>query len=247
MKENDVVYLPMFKGYVDSNGKMRSLADKRPESNTTGTQEIDYCKANGAGWQLDDWSNTAMVEDLLMLLGKTTDVQKKYGRGHDSGGSSASSFLTTGTLKNKGEFWGANSSDGSKAIKFFWLENYYADRWDRKQGMITNGSTHICVKMYPPYDVNGTGYIDTGIVPSGSSGSYIKTTDVSEYGNLPKTLNGSSDKYQPDGCWYSSGCFLLFGGFCGGGLVCGCAFDLDFGVGAANWGLGGSPSFKKAS
>ena len=77
MKENDVVYLPMFEGYVDSNGKMRSLADKAPTSSTSGTQEIDYCKANGAGWQLDDWSNTAMVEDLLMLLGKTTDVQKQ--------------------------------------------------------------------------------------------------------------------------------------------------------------------------
>lgn len=243
MKENDVVYLPMFEGSL-INGKMRSLADKAPTGSTSGTQEIDYCKANGAGWQLDDWSNTAMVEDLLMLLGKTTDVQKKYGRGHDTG---TSSLLTTGTLKNKGEFWGANSSDGSKAVKFFWLENYYADRLDRKQGMVTNGSTHICVKMYPPYDVNGTGYIDTGIVPSGSYGSYIKTTDVSEYGNLPKTLNGSSDKYQPDGCWYFSGCFLFFGGSCYDGLACGCAFHLCFGVGAADWSRGGSLSFKKTS
>ena len=243
MKENDVVYLPMFEGTV-INGKMRSLADKAPTGGTSGTQEIDYCKANGAGWQLDDWSNTAMVEDLLMMLGKTTDVQKKYGRGHDT---NTSSLLTTGTLKSKGEFWGANLSDGLKAVKFFWLENYYADRWDRKQGMVTNGSAHICVKMYPPYDVNGTGYIDTGIVPSGGSGSYIKTTDVSEYGNLPKTLNGSSDKYQPNGCWYSSGCFLLFGGSCLVGLFCGCAFDLIVGFGDAGWDAGCSPSFKKKS
>lgn len=243
IKEDDVVYLPMFEGSL-INGKMRSLADKRPASNTSGQQEISYCEANGKGWQLDDWSNTAMVEDLLILIGKTTDVQAKYGRGHDSGGSS---LLTTGTLKNKGEFWGANSSDGSKAVKFFWLENYYSDRWDRKQGMVTNGSTHICVKMYPPYNINGTGYIDTGIVPSGSSGSYIKTTDISEYGNLPKTLGGASDKYQPDGCLYSPGCFLLFGGECFRGLFCGCAFALDSGVDAAYGSAGGSPSFKKAS
>ena len=114
MKENDVVYLPMFEGSL-INGKMRSLADKAPADNTSGTQEIDYCKANGAGWQLDDWSNTAMVEDLLMLLGKTTDVQKKYGRGNDS----SRSLLTTGTLKSKGEFWGANHQTGQRLLNSF--------------------------------------------------------------------------------------------------------------------------------
>ena len=133
------------------------------------------------------------------------------------------------------------------SLKFFWLENYYGDRWDRKQGIVTNDSSHICVKMYPPYDVYGTGYIDTGIVPSGASGSYIKTTNVSEYGNLPKTLDGSSNKYQPDGCWYDSGGFLLFGGCCDSGLFCGCTFYLNDGVRRTVWDTGGSPSFKKTS
>lgn len=238
--EIDKIYLPMFEGSV-INGKMRSIAGVAPTSNTTGAQEISYCAAKGAGHQLDDWANTMMVENLLFLIGKSTDVQKTYGNGHYSGGTSASSLLQTGTLKNKGMFWG---STGNVAVKVFWLENYYGDRWDRKYGCVTDANGQVLVKMFPPYNTDGSGYTATGVTPTGTSGGYISKTKLGDFGDIPTEVNGSETTNIPDGCWFAAGCFLVWGGGCDCGLHVGVAFSVYNAVSHSNWLSGGSPAYK---
>ena len=44
-------------------------------------------------------------------------------------------------------------------------------QWERIAGLVTNGSTHPCVKMEKPYNTAGTGYTDLGYALGGTSGS----------------------------------------------------------------------------
>lgn len=237
MKENDVVYLPMFEGSL-INGKMRSLADKTPAVYTTGAQEVAACEANGKGWQLDDWSNTQMVKDLLILLSKSTNVQAKYGRGNCS----TSSVMSTGTTKSKGEFCGSNASN--KAVKFLWIENWYADRFDRRYGCVTDSSRNIKVKMYPPYNTDGTGY-DIVKNYSNNFDGYVKTTTINEYGEFPEAGGGSESTGLCSFARVYPGLFCLWGGSYGVGGGCGFYLNLYIAFSYSSSDIGGSPSFKK--
>ena len=72
----------------------------------------------------------------------------------------------------------------------------------------------IIVKMTPPYNLTGSGYIKTGIIPSGTSGGYISQTKMSEYGMIPSVYSGSGTTYYCDGGWFNNSQFdmLLSGG-----------------------------------
>lgn len=240
--ELDKIYLPMFEG-ASVSSKIRSIAGQTPMNTQTGATEKTQIEANGSGWQFDDWMNAQMVTHLLFLLGKSTDLQATFGNGHYTGGSAASSLLQTGTLKDKGMFYGTN---GNAAVKFFWLENYYGDRWDRKYGVVYTTSGHILTKPYPPYNTDGSGYEDTGITISGTSGGYISKTKMTEYGEFPVVVSGSETTYQPDGCWFNTTQlnFLLWGAACDSGLHVGAAFDVNDPFSHSRWNFGPSPAYK---
>ena len=209
----------------------------------TGATEKTQIEANGSGWQFDDWMNAQMVTHLLFLLGKSSDLQATFGRGHYDGGSAASSLLQTGQLKNKGMFYGTN---GNASVKFLWLENYYGDRWDRKYGVVYNTAGHILTKAYPPYNTDGSGYTDTGLTITGTNGGYISKTKMTEFGEFPIQANGSETTYQPDGCWFNTSQlnFLLWGAHCDDGLHVGAAFHVSGPFSVSDWNVGPSLAYK---
>lgn len=241
-EELDAIYLPMFEGSSVSS-KVRSLAGQTPMNTQTGATEKTQIEANGSGWQFDDWMNAQMVTHLLFLLGKSSDLQATFGRGHYDGGSAASSLLQTGQLKNKGMFYGTN---GNASVKFLWLENYYGDRWDRKYGVVYNTAGHILTKAYPPYNTDGSGYTDTGITITGTSGGYISKTKMTEFGEFPIAASGSETTYQPDGCWWNASQlnFLLWGAICSDGLRVGAAFAVSAPFSSSSWHFGPSLAYK---
>lgn len=240
--ELDKIYLPMFEG-ASVSSKVRSIAGQTPMNTQAGAAEKTQIEANGAGWQFDDWMNAQMVTHLLFLLGKSSDLQATFGRGHYDGGTAASSLLQTGSLKSKGMFYGTS---GNAAVKFLWLENYYGDRWDRKYGVVYTTSGHILTKPYPPYNTDGSSYTDTGITISGTNGGYISETKMTEYGEFPTVASGSETTYQPDGCWFNTTQlnFLLWGAGCHDGLRVGAAFDVDDPFSDSSWHIGPSPAYK---
>lgn len=236
------IYLPMFEGsYVSS--KVRSLAGQTPMNTNAGATEKTGIEANGAGWQFDDLSNWQLVRDVLYLFGKSTDVQAVYGKGHQDGGTAASSLLQTGTKKDKGAFSCSNTNDASKVL---WLENYYGDRWDRKYGVVYTTAGKLLIKAYPPYNTDGTGYKNTGITFTGTSGGYISKTKMTEYGMLPLEAAGSDSTYDPDGLWWNTTQlnFLLAGGHCGDGAHCGFAWYVNNPFSYSSWHIGPSLSYK---
>lgn len=241
-QELDYIYLPMFEGSSISS-KVRSIAGQTPMNTQTGATEKAQIEANGTGWIFDDWIDAQMITHLLFLIGKTTDLQSTFGNGHYTGGSGASSLLQTGTTKNKGMFYGTN---GNVAVKFFWLENYYGDRWDRKYGVVYTTAGKILTKPYPPYNETGSGYTDTGITISGTSGGYISKTKMTEYGEFPIQVSGSETTYQPDGAWWNTSQlnFLVWGADCGIDARVGAAFSVCDPFSHSVWYFGPSLAYK---
>jgi len=225
--------IPMFSGSLISS-KLRSIAGQTQMNNQTGANELTYAKNNGAGWSTGYMSMTILLWELETLLTRSTDKQDACGYGNYTGGSSASNLSKTGAQLTGGRFFGYGSAV-NKPRKFLHCE-WQCGAWERIEGWLYVGGKHY-LKPYPPYNETGEGYINTGLSMSGSSGTFIKEGVLTEYGEVPTVLDGSSDTYYCDGGWYNASQVdhAFVGGSCNYGLHCGGAvavFDL---VSAAAW------------
>lgn len=237
----DYVYLSLFEGALSSS-KVRSIKGLTPMASQTGTNELTYAKNNGSLWSTRSWSQRNLINMLLVLICKTTNLQTALGYGYYTGGTSSSpNYLTTGGASNKGQFYGTNAT--RNYVKVFHIENWWGDIWERIEGCVTNGSTQILIKETPSYNTSGSGYTNTGITPSGTSGGYINTESMKAYGLIPKTASGSDSTYIPDGLWYAASCYAIVGGDSNGGLRVGpFALNLHAAVSSSDWRIGAALS-----
>lgn len=243
-------YGSMFEGSLISS-KLRSLSGQAPDNNTAAAAELTAAEANGSAWTITTWSFWNLIHDLLILLGKSTDVQGVFGQGHSGGGSSATDLLTTGTLNTKGQFFGYNTTD--KAVKVFHMENFWADRWARIVGCIYDNGTWK-VKMTPEgsgYNFTGAGYaaIRKGISASANGGGWVSKAQQTEWGQFPAVLSGSSATYDCDYHYYNPAIVAvpLVGGSCADGALCGRYVYVDLVAGGAGWYIGASLFLKNPS
>ena len=203
--------IAMFEGsYISS--KMRSLAGQTPGVSQTAQTELTYAQANGSQWTTNAWCEWDTICGLLVLMGLSTNAQATWGYGR--GGASAA--LATGTLKDKGMFFGYSQAQSTvNAVKVFYLENWWGNIWNRIQGCIAVNRS-IRIKPRKPYNWTGTDFINTGLTLAGTSGGYIsKTKTDNAYGTIPYEASGSEVTYECDGLWYntSSGTYVaLVGG-----------------------------------
>ena len=235
----DYIWMAAFEGSAISS-KLRSLSGQAVMNTQAGATEITYAANNGPLWGTQTWSQIDMINMLLILMGKSLNTQAVFGNGHYNGGNAAGSLLRTGTLIDKGAFYGTN---GNVAVKVFHIENFYGDQWNRIRGCVTNAQSHILIKNTPPYDPAGAGYTDTGVVPGGTFGGYISAAKMTEYGLIPQTASGSETTYFTDSLWYAASCYALVGGNCDAGLKVG-AFALSLARAFSNthWGVGAALS-----
>ena len=242
--------------------KMRSisgvaLTSANGNGGTTATQEITRAKANNTTnkteWYIDVWSDRMLINGLLILMGKSLNSQAVFGRGLDTGSQSAKEAYVTGSLNDKGLFWG-NTSAGTSGVKVFGMENWWGCVWHRTAGLIglSNGNTaykltHGTVDgtTADGYNTTGNGYlIDTTARPAND---YFKTAKFGKFGYLPLTTGGSSTTDYSD-YWYtntSALTFALVGGYAGPGVSDGCSsFNLSTALSRADWYISSSLSFK---
>ena len=242
-------YTPIYNGSLDANNKLRSLSGKTIMTNKTATQEMQYAQANGSGWNIEVVADRFLIDDLLVLIGKNLNTQNVFGQGFTTGGSQSNMKLT-GTLDDKGLFYGL--SDTSIPVKVFGMENYWGQQYRRTAGWILSNTQHL-IKMThgiedgstaTGYNTDGTGYIATGKT-IGASG-YISKMDASENGLLPVSTSGSDSTHYCDIVYQSSGTLFTFvGGASSDRSVCG-AFSAAL-VSAASytsWSIGASISYK---
>lgn len=238
----DYIWLSCFEGAVSGN-KLRSIKGLTPANSNTGTAEITYATANGNLWYTRTWSQRNLINMLLLLMGCSDDYQTTFGYGYHTGGTSSSpNRLTTGYGTDKGRFYGSTAN--RDVVKVFHIENWWGDMWERIAGLI-NKNGKIVVKMTPNYNITGDGYVDTGLVPAGTSGGYIDKTKMTEYGRIGYNASGSQTTYACDGLWFNNGQvdYAIVGGNCGHAFLCGgSCVSLGNLVSASNWSFGAALS-----
>ena len=214
--EIDYCYMPIYNGYLDGT-RLRSLSNKTPMHSKTVTEEINLAKANNiddnAIWYTEVYSDRMLINLLLLLIGKSTDSQAVFGNGYIYNPSFSNSNPTpikTGTVDNKGLFWGKGSDDYTSGIKVFGMEHWWGYQWRRIAGWINDKGTQKIKLTYGQsdssttdgYNTNGFGYISIGCTPKGTSGGYISKTTFTKYGLFPTTISGSATTYYTDGIWF---------------------------------------------
>jgi len=222
----DAFYWGMFKG-VYTTSKLRSIGTGSVMVEQTRATEISRAQANGSGTDQTKngyytifKSGWDYIADLLTLLSKSDNSQAVFGAGRSL--SSNSAGIGVGSLKAKPAFCGY--SNGTSDVKVLYIEGAWGNYWEGMAGMILDGSNGIKIKMHGPYNMTGSGYHATGVVPSGTSGGYVNTHSCyDEAGYVPKTASGSETTYMCDGLWFNTSQvdYALVGGWWNSAGRCG--------------------------
>ena len=245
--------------------KLRSISGVTLNSSsgcggTTGQQEIDRATANNTTtgkveWYTGVFSDRMLINGLLILISKNLNCQAAFGNGLVTGSQSAIESYVTGSLNDKGLFWG-DITNQNKGVKVFGMENWWGCVWHRTAGCVGLSNGTYAIKQTwstvdgttsTGYNSNGTGYINAGTRPD-NSGQYIKQCT---YGNdcyLPSVTTGASSTTYYCDYWYtnnSSLTYLLVGGNSYYGVYAGFSyFALDSAFAAAYWAIGVCLSLK---
>ena len=224
----DHFYTAIYNGSIVSN-KMRSMSGQTVSKSKTANQEIAAAQLNNSVaanlmWNTELNCDITLINMLLILMGKSTNVQAVFGEGlHTGGNETINDGFATGVHNAKGLFFGTNSgaiSQGSygNAVKVFGMENYWGFQWRRYQGHVMVDGVQKVKNTYGTEDGStsnsytvdgaptGAGYKNTGAATlSGTSGDYIIKEHFTEDGMFPEgALGGSSSTYYCDACWYNN-------------------------------------------
>lgn len=202
----DYFYFSLFEGASDTS-KIRSLSGFEVSKNLTPTQMVVGARANnidntglknGQGWHIHTFSQRSLINTLCVLMGKSTDTPSVFGNGNVQNSGDTDTTINTGTIYNKGQFYGSNSD--TSAVKVFHIENYWGNQSDRILGIYCPGNS-ITLQLTPvkkSYTYSGnsiTGEFSAnnnlGNFPSG----YIKNMKVVGGVLFPNNVSGTSTTY----------------------------------------------------
>lgn len=209
-KEIDHFYTPIYFGSSVS-GKLRSISGQANAVSSTAATEITLATANGSSWYTEVLVDRLLIQDLLVLMAKSTDTQTAYGTGICASGNT--SAIGQGTMNANGLFWG--STNQTSGVKVFGMENWWGNLWRRTAGWINvNGTQKVKLTQgthdgstATDYNLDGTGYLTlAGATPAGTSDGYISVmkNDL-PFGRIPVTAGGSSSTYEADGLYFNNG------------------------------------------
>lgn len=156
----------------------------------------------GSDWNPSVLADRLLIQDLLIMMAKTTDLSRAYGCWQSS-----SSEIENGIFDKNGMFY-ANSS--ATAVKVFGMEHLWSNLYPRfLQGFLVNKGV-IKVKLTSgthdgttatDYNLTGQGYLTVADLKTyqsttGSYNGYISSMINNAYGRIPIGKSGSSDTYE---------------------------------------------------
>lgn len=253
--ELDGVWIPLFYGWKDSAGKMRSIANGDIATHSLNTsQEWTAISANGDRAKFFGGPIVETLIDLMILFSKKTDLQAAFGNGNRSGYISSDTTTygkTANTCTNMGQFYG--TSDGKSINRVFHsMVLITQNQYQRDPYLLCVRGRFKVSKDYK-YDLTGESYFDTGIdmLPAPESGRWSYPNhweSIKGFGALPHPTpeKGSTSLGRCDGVYRSSSQASILAvspRFCScdhGSIGGPCALTLGASAGDANWNIGAS-------
>ena len=222
--------------------------------NTSGQEEIAQASANNTTakpeWYIDLWADRVLITGLLYLMGKSLDLQGTFGQGISSGSQAAKEAYVTGSLNDKGLFYGSKTAT-NVAVKVFGMENFWALVWRRTAGLIgvSNGYAYKLThgtadgSTATAFGTSSTGYLIKAITKPNSE--YVKQMTFGKHGLLPSVTGNGADsaKYYCD-YYYNGTGFAFVGGYSSISGRCGLFVYLYYAVGYRDWILAAALSCK---
>lgn len=142
---------------------------------------------------------------------------------------------------------------GRRAVRFLWIEDWFGNMWQFRDGVNINNRQHYCCNKRASYaDDTYTGDYEKLGYACPTSDGYIKKMGFDslhpEY-ELPVEVGGGADAYIGDYYYQSEGgTLVLSGGSVSDGTVAGPFYrHCHNGTGALSWIIGGRPHCRKAA
>lgn len=221
-EEIDNFYTPVYMGtttkYWDYESSyatiLQSISGTTPDGDNTASEHITYATNNNmgiqSGWNIETFADRFLIQDLLVMMAKSTDTQTKYGMGYTATTNTAP--IANGTMNDKGLFWGTN--DGLSGVKVFGMEHWWGNLARATSGIVLSNYS----KFYGPsniwsvyYPTNSTSNFT--VLCNLADGSwntsysnwdrYLKSLRTMPYGRIPihpgsSSSEGSATTYLTD-------------------------------------------------
>ena len=226
--EIDHFYTPVFFGSKDSSGRLRSISGAANSVSATTDDNFTSAEANGVYWHIEVAADRMLINDLLTMMAKSTDLKTAFGAGRTLGDNRGAAI--PGIMNTRGLFWGAD--DGTDGVKVFGMEHYWGNLWRCTAGLINNQGT-LCIKATrgtkdgsssSDYNTSSSGYIILNDAPvSGKTGGYISKCKTTPFGRFPYEASGSATTFECDGMYFMNNqkSIALFGGMYNNDLLAG--------------------------
>lgn len=216
--QKDVFYLGAYKGFVDTNNKLRSLSGKTPTASKTIGTFRTHAHNNGTGYEQSGFYQLTFRQAMYVLKYKNLNSQEQVGMGYVGG----TSVQPTGATNTRGMQWGSTSS--TEQMKLFGIEDFWGNISEWLDGFASNGNYDILTAT-DNFNDGGTGY---GLYSSGASsaidGYMTKIQGTTEKGFFTKAANGSQSTYYADLGYFRASRIANHGGWCSGTTYIGAFF-----------------------
>ena len=205
-----------------SNTMMKSLSGKSNKGNLSYDTYFDKCTAIGDSWTPEVLADRLLIQDLLVMMAKTTNCQTAYGAGYKT---LENQTLISGTMNAKGMFY----SSSTTGVKVFGMEHWWGNFIREIAGWMKIDSKHYIKITRGTHDgSNGAEYADAQntysrhiAVSGATSRGYISKMTTFPYGRIPLEVNGSSTTYETDYFEWRSGTCVAWVGCEGGSASAG--------------------------
>ena len=174
-------------------------------SSTYPTESYFTTNRASIGWFTEVFCDIQLINNLLILIGKSLNTQEVFGNGNING-NGAPNYLNNGvlytgsseytidgpnysTLNKSGLFWGSNSN--KQAVKVFGMENWWGNQWRRYAGHIGDTSTISTGSPYNHFIKNTFGMEDGSACIGYRTGAFDSST-LKYIDTLCETPTGSA-------------------------------------------------------
>ena len=189
--EIDYFYTGIYDSYTTDYGD-RSISGLLPTtSGKSASERFDYSKQNGNGWSAERAVDHFLIQDLLVMMGKSTDTQAKFGNGR-----SQISNKNTGYGNSNGLFYGSKDNY-STVLKIFGMEDYWGFHRRALCDILAPNQNHSDPNTEVHVTIKGVMY--EYFIPKDNDNGFISDMLTEPYGRIPyASVNGSSSTYECD-------------------------------------------------